>query len=131
MKTLLQSSRLEPPPILTPLLLLMLFREQVSESLPMEGANSHHTDSSLSHLHNSTLSIVYFNARSVFRKLADFPKANYLLDELDLGQVFVPSDIDQSWINWTEAFLSIMDMCIPHATLPTRKIASMADKDSF
>ena len=33
----------------------------------MEGANSHHTDSSLSH--NSTLSIVYFNARSVFRKL--------------------------------------------------------------
>ena len=43
------------------------FRKQVSESLPLEGVNSHHTYSSLSH--NSTLSIMYFNARSVFRKL--------------------------------------------------------------
>ena len=32
----------------------------------MEGVNSHHTDSSLSHPHNSTM---YFNARSVLRKL--------------------------------------------------------------
>ena len=53
---------------------------------------------------------------------ADFSKANYLLDELDLGQVFVLGDIDQSWINWREVFLSIMDLCIPHATLPTRKL---------
>ena len=52
---------------------------------------------------------------------ADLPKAKYLLDELDLGQVFVLGDIDQSWINWREVFLSIMDLCIPHATLPTRK----------
>ena len=37
----------------------------------MEGVNSHHTYSSLSHLHNSTLSIMYVNARSVFRKLDD------------------------------------------------------------
>ena len=37
------------------------------ESLPLEGVNSHHTYSSLSH--NSTLSIMYFNARSVFHKL--------------------------------------------------------------
>ena len=43
------------------------------------------------------------------------------MDELDLGQVFVPGDIDQSWINWREVFLSIMDLCISHATLPTRK----------
>ena len=35
----------------------------------MEGVNSHHTYSSLSHLHSSTLSIMYFNARSVFCKL--------------------------------------------------------------
>ena len=35
----------------------------------MEGVNSHHNDSSLSHPHNSTLSIMYFNARSVFCKL--------------------------------------------------------------
>ena len=35
----------------------------------MEGVNSHHTNSSLSHLHNSTLSIMYFNTRSVFCKL--------------------------------------------------------------
>ena len=35
----------------------------------MEGVNSHHTYSSLSHLHNSTLCIMYFNARSVFHKL--------------------------------------------------------------
>ena len=59
--------RLEPPSILSPLLLLMLFRKQVSESLPLEGVSSHHTYSSFSH--NSTLSIMYFNARSVFRKL--------------------------------------------------------------
>ena len=32
----------------------------------MEGVNSHHTDSSLSHPHNSTM---YFNAKSVLRKL--------------------------------------------------------------
>ena len=43
--------------------------QKVSESLPMEGVNSHQTDSSLSHPHNSTLSIMYFNARSVLRKL--------------------------------------------------------------
>ena len=39
------------------------------ESLLMEGVNSHHTDSSLSHAPNSTLSIMYFNARSVLRKV--------------------------------------------------------------
>ena len=51
-----------------------------------------------------------------------FPRlTTYWIDELDLGQVFVLGDIDQSWINWREVFLSIMDLCIPHATLPTRK----------
>ena len=35
----------------------------------MEGVNSLQTDSSLSHAHNSTLSIMYFNARSALRKL--------------------------------------------------------------
>ena len=47
----------------------VFFRGQVSESLPMEGVNSHHTNSSLSHLHNSTLFLMYINARSVFCKL--------------------------------------------------------------
>ena len=65
---------------------------------------------------------MHVSCRKVWRDThADFPKANYLLDELDLEHIFVSSDIDQSWINWREAFLSIMDLCIPHATLPTRK----------
>ena len=73
-----------------------------------------------------TQMFLQYNIHAARRKVwryahADFPKANYLLDELDLGQVFVPGDIDQSWINWREVFLSIMDLCIPHATLPTGK----------
>ena len=71
---------------------------------------------------------MHVSHRKVWRKVwrythADFPKTNYLLDELDLGHIFVLSDIDQTWINWREAFLSIiiLDLCIPHVTLPTRK----------
>ena len=56
------SSDTQPPPTSDAFL-------GISESLPMEGVNSHHTNGSLSHLHNSTLSITYFNARSVFCKL--------------------------------------------------------------
>ena len=85
-------------------------------------ANSDHHGIHLKLKPRKQNSNIHATRREVWRYThADFPKANYLLDELDLGQVFVPSDIDQSWINWREAFLSIMDMCIPHATLPTRK----------
>ena len=87
---------------------------------PLANSDNHGIHLKLkTHKQNSN---IHATRREVWRYThADFPKANYLLGELDLGQVFVMSDIDQSWINWGEAFLSFMDLCIPPATLPTRK----------
>ena len=64
-------------------------------------ANSDHHGIHLKLKTRKQNSNIHATRREVWRYThADFPKANYLLDELDLGQVFVPSDIDQSWINW-------------------------------
>ena len=85
-------------------------------------ANSDHHGIHLKLKTRKQNSNMHVSRRKVWRYThADFPKPNYLLDELDLEHIFVSSDIDQSWINWREAFLSIMDLCIPHGTLPTRK----------
>ena len=40
---------------------------------------------------------------------------------MDLGQIFVTNDLDLSWLKWRKAFLSIMDLCIPHSILPSRQ----------
>ena len=53
-------------------------------------------------------------------KLADWDKANSLIDAFH-WDVLLSSDINESWSNWCEKFLSIMDCCIPRKTLPPWK----------
>ena len=53
-------------------------------------------------------------------KLADWDKANSLIDDFD-WDVLLLGDINKSWSNWCEKFLSIMDCCIPRRRLPPRK----------
>jgi len=43
-----------------------------------------------------------------------------MICDLDLEEVFVHNDIQQSWSNLKTASLNIMESCIPKAVLPTR-----------
>jgi len=42
-------------------------------------------------------------------KYADFEAANFMICDLDLEEVFVHNDIQQSWSNLKTAFLNIME----------------------
>ena len=44
-----------------------------------------------------------------------------MLDDLDLDSIFAENSIEESWMRWKEAFLSIMDKCIPKVNLPDRR----------
>lgn len=44
---------------------------------------------------------------------ADFDLACNMLDDLNLDTIFVENCIEECWNRWKEAFLSIMDKCIP------------------
>ena len=52
---------------------------------------------------------------------ADWERACNLTEPTDWSEFLDPTDINLSWTNWSEAFLSIMEKCIPKATLPWRK----------
>ena len=54
--------------------------------------------------------------------LADFNLANDLLLNLDPASIIVPNDINASWINFNNAFLAIMEQCIPHSKISPKKI---------
>lgn len=57
--------------------------------------------------------------RLVWRyNLANFSLANDLL--LDLNPI-VPGDVNASWLNFNNAFLAIMEQCIPHSKISPRK----------
>ena len=51
---------------------------------------------------------------------ADWDRAIKLLDSCDWG-VLLGQDANESWTNWCEKFLSIMEECIPRRTLPQRR----------
>ena len=53
--------------------------------------------------------------------MADFTGACSQLDDLQLEDLLVPNDINQSLSNWSELFLRTMHQYIPHAMLPDRK----------
>ena len=47
--------------------------------------------------------------------------ATMQLDDLQLEDLLVPNDINQSPLNWSELFLRTMHQFIPHAMLPDKK----------
>ena len=51
---------------------------------------------------------------------ADWDRAIELLDSCD-WDVLLGQDANESWTNWCEKFLSIMEECIPRRTLPQRR----------
>ena len=52
---------------------------------------------------------------------ANWERACNLIEATDWSALLDPTDINLSWTNWSEAFLNIMERCIPKATLPRRK----------
>ena len=68
----------------------------------------------LNHANNSTGRIIWNY------KLANWDKANDLINDFDWDEL-LSDDINKSWSNWCEKFLSIMNHCIPRRKLPPRK----------
>ena len=52
---------------------------------------------------------------------ADFDLACALLNNLDLRYIFEGNSIETCWTRWKKAFLDIMHVCIPKASLPEKK----------
>lgn len=52
---------------------------------------------------------------------ADWDTACNLIEATDWSATLDPGDINNTWANWRDKFLSIMDKCIPKATLPPRR----------
>ena len=72
-------------------------------------------------LHSSSIPIKT-KARSVWRySLADWDKACELIEATDWMSLLDHLDVDRSWSNWKNAFLTIMEECIPKATLPPKR----------
>ena len=60
--------------------------------------------------------------RVVWRySLANWERACDLIEAIDWHPLLDPIDINKSWTNWSNAFLNIMEKCIPKTTLPRRK----------
>ena len=61
--------------------------------------------------------------RRIWRyKLADFELGNDMLSELDPTEIIVEDDVNASWNNnWSNEFLKIMELCVPHGRFPGRK----------
>ena len=69
-----------------------------------------------------TVQHIHQKKRSIWRYAhADFDTACNLLDELDLDTIIDDSSIENSWSRWKDAFLAIMERCIPKAQVPNRK----------
>ena len=51
-------------------------------------------------------------------KLADFDRANVLLADLDLDSILESGNMNLCWLRWKNAFMKIMRICVPSATLP-------------
>ena len=62
-------------------------------------------------------------------ELADFNHANELIDEYDWNSILC-NDIEESWKNWKQHFLDIMNQTIPHTFYKQRKKSSMAQQYS-
>ena len=52
---------------------------------------------------------------------ANWDRACDLIEAIDWSSLLDPTDINRSWTQWSKTFLSIMEKCIPKATLPRRK----------
>ena len=52
---------------------------------------------------------------------ANWDRACNLIEAIDRSSLPDPTDINRSWTQWSKAFLSIMEKCIPKAALPRRK----------
>ena len=89
-----------------------------SASLP----KSYHLGLSLQVRWKSTNQTVATTKRVIWRyKHADWGRACELIDATDWSALLSPNDINQTWYNWRETFLNIMNECIPKAVLPSRR----------
>ena len=69
-----------------------------------------------------TSSRTYSRRRTIWRYAhADFNKACDLILETDWKAIICERDIEKSWSQWQEAFLSIMEKCIPKKVLPPKR----------
>ena len=60
--------------------------------------------------------------RKIWRyDLADFNRANQLIDQTDWDSILINDDIDSAVQNWTNKFMEIMHACIPQLTLRKKR----------
>ena len=89
-----------------------------SASLP----KSYHLGLSLQVRLKSSNQTVATTKRVIWRyKYADWGRACELIDATDWSTLLSPNDINQTWYNWRETFLNIMNECIPKAVLPSMR----------
>ena len=69
--------------------------------------------------------------RKVWRyNQADFEPANSILSSVDWADFLSQSDdIDQVWEKWKDKFMSVMEQCIPQATLSDRRNLPWLDRE--
>ena len=85
-------------------------------------ANSDHNVLKLEIEWKDTSSRTYSRRRTIWRYAhADFNKACDLILETDWKAIICERDIEKSWSQWQEAFLSIMEKCIPKKVLPPKR----------
>ena len=93
-------------------------------------ANSDHLGLQVAIHGHPTIQHVLQKNQSIWRYAhADFDMACELLDELDLESIIDDSSIENSWSRWKEAFLAVMERCIPKAQVPKRKNLPWLTKD--
>ena len=59
--------------------------------------------------------------RKVWRyDLAEFDRAAEMLDAIEWSSL-LPDDVDSYWSCWSNYFLKIMELCIPHPVVKTKQ----------
>ena len=96
---------------------------------PLLGTSSHsYIDLKVTH-HCSATKPNNKSQRTIWRyELADFDRANELLDEVDWEEL-LNGDVDQMWIAWEEKLMSVMHQCIPTAKLVVKSNVPWINKD--
>ncbi len=84
-------------------------------------ANSDHNGLDLEIKWKASPSRTYSRRRTVWRYAhSEFSKACDLISETDWNAIICEDDIEKSWIQWQESFLSIMERFIPKKILPPK-----------
>jgi hypothetical protein len=90
------------------------------ETIPPLGTSDHYGLLTTFSLYSSSPNSLV--PRKIWRyKHADFELANDLLSQVESSTIIVNDDVDECWKKWNNAFLRIMEQCIPYGRLPNRK----------